>query len=86
MMLLSDIGLHLSLRYQFSFTKVWNHIYLQPIVSWWFDWLLQRNTVAYDEDQPRDDLEKATVLRDAISDLPDVGSLYAVFPFIDGQL
>jgi DNA (cytosine-5)-methyltransferase 1 len=47
---------------------------------------LQRNTVAYAEDQPRDDLEKATVLRDAISDLPDVGSLYAVFPFIDGQL
>lgn len=34
----------------------------------------QRNTVAYDEGQPRD-LEKAAVLRDAISDLPDVFSL-----------
>ncbi|KAL5724632.1 DNA (cytosine-5-)-methyltransferase [Ranunculus cassubicifolius] len=31
----------------------------------------ERNTVAYDEGQPRD-LEKASVLRDAISDLPDV--------------
>lgn len=31
----------------------------------------ERNTVAYDEGQPRD-LEKAAVLRDAISDLPDV--------------
>lgn len=32
---------------------------------------LQRNTVAYDEGQPRD-LEEALVLRDAISDLPAV--------------
>lgn len=33
---------------------------------------LQRNTVAYDEGQPRGDLEEALVLRDAISDLPAV--------------
>lgn len=33
--------------------------------------MLQRNTVAYDEDQPRE-LEKAIVLQDAISDLPAV--------------
>lgn len=33
--------------------------------------MLQRNTVAYDEDQPRE-LEKAVVLQDAISDLPAV--------------
>ncbi|XWS49335.1 hypothetical protein CRYUN_Cryun13aG0154800 [Craigia yunnanensis] len=33
----------------------------------------ERNTVAYDEDQPRE-LEKALVLRDAISDLPAVAN------------
>ena len=33
--------------------------------------LVQRNTVALDEDQPRE-LEKALVLQDAISDLPPV--------------
>jgi len=32
---------------------------------------MQRNVVAYDEDQPRE-LEKATVIQDAISDLPAV--------------
>ncbi|XP_070048219.1 DNA (cytosine-5)-methyltransferase CMT2 isoform X2 [Nicotiana tomentosiformis] len=32
----------------------------------------ERNTVAYDEGQPRGDLEEALVLRDAISDLPAV--------------
>lgn len=36
---------------------------------------MQRNTVAYDEDQPRV-LEEALVLHDAISDLPAVRSLY----------
>lgn len=36
---------------------------------------MQRNTVAYDEEQPRELLEKALVLRDAISDLPSVSSL-----------
>lgn len=36
---------------------------------------LQRNTVAYDEDQPRE-LEKAVLLQDAISDLPAVLSLF----------
>lgn len=35
--------------------------------------MLQRNTVAFDEDQPRE-LEKASVLQDAISDLPYVVS------------
>ncbi|KAJ6705889.1 DNA (CYTOSINE-5)-METHYLTRANSFERASE CMT2 [Salix purpurea] len=44
------------------------------IVRYWPPPEFERNTVAYDEDQPRDDLEKATVLRDAISDLPDVSS------------
>ncbi|XP_011028082.1 PREDICTED: DNA (cytosine-5)-methyltransferase CMT2 isoform X3 [Populus euphratica] len=44
------------------------------IVRYWPPPEFERNTVAYDEDQPRDDLEKATVLRDAISDLPDVTS------------
>lgn len=37
---------------------------------------MQRNTVAYDEEQPRELLEKALVLRDAISDLPSVSSSY----------
>lgn len=32
---------------------------------------MQRNVVAYDEEQPRE-LEKATVIQDAISDLPAV--------------
>lgn len=32
---------------------------------------MQRNVVAYDENQPRE-LEKATVIQDAISDLPAV--------------
>lgn len=36
---------------------------------------MQRNTVAYDEDQPRV-LEEALVLHDAISDLPAVRSSY----------
>ncbi|CAK7356028.1 unnamed protein product [Dovyalis caffra] len=48
------------------------------IVRYWPPPEFERNTVAYDEDQPRDDLEKATVLRDAISDLPDVVSPYPV--------
>ncbi|KAG6780838.1 hypothetical protein POTOM_013717 [Populus tomentosa] len=46
----------------------------EVIVRYWPPPEFERNTVAYDEDQPRDDLEKATVLRDAISDLPDVTS------------
>ena len=33
--------------------------------------LMQQNIVAYDEGQPRE-LKEATVLRDAISDLPAV--------------
>lgn len=39
--------------------------------------MLQRNTVAYDEDQPRE-LEKAVVLQDAISDLPAVWTSYLI--------
>lgn len=36
---------------------------------------MQQNTVAYSEGQPRD-LEEAAILRDAISDLPAVISLF----------
>lgn len=36
---------------------------------------MQQHTVAYDEGQPRE-LQEAIVLRDAISDLPPVLSLY----------
>ncbi|KAH7576431.1 hypothetical protein JRO89_XS01G0063400 [Xanthoceras sorbifolium] len=43
------------------------------IVRYWPPPEFERNTVAYDEDQPRD-LEKAVVLQDAISDLPTVTS------------
>ncbi|KAK2662616.1 hypothetical protein Ddye_001190 [Dipteronia dyeriana] len=43
------------------------------IVRYWPPPEFERNTVAYDEDQPRD-LEKALVLQDAISDLPIVTS------------
>ncbi|KAF3642124.1 DNA (cytosine-5)-methyltransferase CMT2 [Capsicum annuum] len=41
------------------------------IVKYWPSPEFERNTVAYDEGQPRD-LEEALVLRDAISDLPAV--------------
>ncbi|XP_024030561.1 DNA (cytosine-5)-methyltransferase CMT3 isoform X2 [Morus notabilis] len=41
------------------------------IVRYWPPPEFERNTVAYDEDQPRE-LEKALVLQDAISDLPPV--------------
>ncbi|KAL1370753.1 DNA (cytosine-5)-methyltransferase CMT2 isoform X2 [Arachis hypogaea] len=41
------------------------------IVSYWPPTEFERNTVAYDEGQPRE-LEKAIVLQDAISDLPAV--------------
>lgn len=40
--------------------------------------IVQRNTVAYDEDQPRE-LEKALLLHDAISDLPAVAIIF-LFP------
>ncbi|XP_070020954.1 DNA (cytosine-5)-methyltransferase CMT2-like [Nicotiana sylvestris] len=42
------------------------------IVKYWPSPEFERNTVAYDEGQPRGDLEEALVLRDAISDLPAV--------------
>ncbi|XP_020227440.1 DNA (cytosine-5)-methyltransferase CMT2 isoform X2 [Cajanus cajan] len=42
------------------------------IVRYWPPPEFDRNVVAYDEDQPRDELEKATVIQDAISDLPAV--------------
>ncbi|KAK7386807.1 hypothetical protein VNO78_27143 [Psophocarpus tetragonolobus] len=41
------------------------------IVRYWPPPEFERNVVAYDEDQPRN-LEKATVIQDAISDLPAV--------------
>jgi len=41
---------------------------------------MQRNVVAYDEDQPRE-LEKATVIQDAISDLPAVLFFVLLFFF-----
>ncbi|CAI0418779.1 unnamed protein product [Linum tenue] len=43
------------------------------VVRYWPPPAFERNTVAYDEDQPRP-LEKALVLEDAISDLPAVSS------------
>ncbi|WCJ29036.1 DNA (cytosine-5)-methyltransferase CMT2 [Euphorbia peplus] len=43
------------------------------IIRYWPPPEFERNTVAYDENQPRE-LEKAAVLRDAISDLPPVTS------------
>ncbi|KAH9753141.1 DNA (cytosine-5)-methyltransferase CMT2 [Citrus sinensis] len=43
------------------------------IMRYWPPSEFERNTVAYDEDQPRE-LEKAVVLQDAISDLPAVTS------------
>ncbi|KAI4327996.1 hypothetical protein L6164_020396 [Bauhinia variegata] len=43
----------------------------EVIIRYWPPILFERNTVAYDENQPRE-LEKAVVLRDAISDLPAV--------------
>ncbi|PON41822.1 C-5 cytosine methyltransferase [Parasponia andersonii] len=46
------------------------------IVRYWPPPEFERNTVAYDEDQPRE-LENALVLQDAISDLPTVLSSYA---------
>ncbi|KAM1024158.1 hypothetical protein ACFX2I_037349 [Malus domestica] len=44
------------------------------IVRYWPPPEFERNTVAYDEEQPRELLEKALVLRDAISDLPSVSN------------
>ncbi|KAJ7953371.1 Cytosine-specific methyltransferase [Quillaja saponaria] len=41
------------------------------VVRYWPPLQFERNTVAYDEDQPRE-LEKAIILQDAISDLPAV--------------
>ncbi|KAF4401783.1 hypothetical protein G4B88_000831 [Cannabis sativa] len=41
------------------------------IIRYWPPSEFERNTVAYDEDQPRE-LQKALVLQDAISDLPPV--------------
>ncbi|XP_022145325.1 DNA (cytosine-5)-methyltransferase CMT2 isoform X2 [Momordica charantia] len=43
----------------------------EVIVRYWPPPEFERNTVAYDEDQPRE-LEKALLLQDAISDLPAV--------------
>ncbi|KAG8634063.1 DNA (cytosine-5)-methyltransferase CMT2 isoform X2 [Manihot esculenta] len=43
------------------------------VVRYWPPPEFERNTVAFDEDQPRE-LEKASVLQDAISDLPYVTS------------
>ncbi|MED6206235.1 hypothetical protein PIB30_024827 [Stylosanthes scabra] len=43
------------------------------IVSYWPPTEFERNTVAYDEGQPRE-LEKAIILQDAISDLPAVSN------------
>ncbi|XP_059644065.1 DNA (cytosine-5)-methyltransferase CMT2-like isoform X2 [Cornus florida] len=43
------------------------------VVRYWPPPEFERNTVAYDEDQPRQ-LEEAVILRDAISDLPAVTS------------
>ncbi|XP_038877156.1 DNA (cytosine-5)-methyltransferase CMT2-like [Benincasa hispida] len=43
----------------------------EVIVRYWPPPEFERNTVAYDEDQPRE-LEKAVLLQDAISDLPAV--------------
>lgn len=46
-----------------------------------FGFYMQRNVVAYDEEQPRE-LEKATVIQDAISDLPAVLLyIYLLFSF-----
>lgn len=74
MMLLSDIGLHLSSRYQFFFFKQVCKMLTCIICQCdYLIFMLQRNTVAFDEDQPRE-LEKASVLQDAISDLPYVVS------------
>lgn len=43
---------------------------------------MQRNVVAYDEGQPRE-LEKATVIQDAISDLPSVlFYIYLLYYFV----
>ncbi|KAF3447847.1 hypothetical protein FNV43_RR08553 [Rhamnella rubrinervis] len=42
------------------------------VVRYWPPLAFERNTVAYDEDQPRGQLENAVVLQDAISDLPPV--------------
>ncbi|KAL2333947.1 hypothetical protein Fmac_015160 [Flemingia macrophylla] len=44
------------------------------IVRYWPPAEFERLVVAYDEDQPRDELEKAIVIQDAISDLPDVAN------------
>ncbi|KAK6274454.1 hypothetical protein POUND7_004163 [Theobroma cacao] len=44
------------------------------IVRYWPPPEFERNTVAYDEDQPREELEEALVLHDAISDLPAVAN------------
>ncbi|KAB2632138.1 DNA (cytosine-5)-methyltransferase CMT2-like [Pyrus ussuriensis x Pyrus communis] len=44
------------------------------IMRYWPPPEFERNTVAYDEEQPRELLEKALVLRDAISDLPSVSN------------
>ncbi|KAJ8774118.1 hypothetical protein K2173_009549 [Erythroxylum novogranatense] len=61
------------------------------IVRYWPPPEFERNTVAYDEGQPRE-LEKAIVLQDAISDLPAVTSnetrekmQYAISPETDFQ-
>lgn len=65
-----NIGPHLNLRYLSIFSKLFAFytagLHLLKLISF-----LQRNTVAYEEGQPRD-LEEALVLRDAISDLPAV--------------
>lgn len=45
----------------------------EVIVRYWPPPEFERNTVAYDEDQPRE-LEKAVLLQDAISDLPAVSN------------
>ncbi|XP_008448610.2 DNA (cytosine-5)-methyltransferase CMT2 [Cucumis melo] len=45
----------------------------EVIVRYWPPPEFERNTVAYDEDQPRE-LEKAVVLQDALSDLPAVSN------------
>lgn len=53
-----------------------------------FGFYMQRIVVAYDEEQPRE-LEKATVIQDAISDLPAVllyiYLLFSFFFFMFGQ-
>lgn len=78
MMLLSDIGLLLSLRFLLLLFVFPIRMLLPAMLhSYNFLCLVQRNTVAYEEGQPRQ-LEDALLLRDAISDLPPVVIIFDV--------